>query len=81
MKLDRERAGTEATTDIALDLNNIGEGFREAGDMQRARTAFEEGLSVSAKVGDLALRIQASLLHNFGVLLTGEGDLRNAHSN
>ena len=78
LNFDRERAGAEATTDIALDLNNVGEGFREAGDMQRARTAFEEGLSVAAKVGDSALRIEASLLHNYGVLLAGEGDLQNA---
>jgi CHAT domain-containing protein len=76
--LDRERAGTSPTADIALDLNNIGEGLREVGDLPGAKSAFEEGLSVTEKVGDSALRLRATLLHNIGVLLAGQNDLANA---
>jgi CHAT domain-containing protein/tetratricopeptide (TPR) repeat protein len=78
LKLDRERAGASPTADIALDLNNIGEGLREVGDLPAAKTAFEEGLAATEKVGDSALRLHATLLHNMGVLLAGQNDLANA---
>ena len=78
LKLDRERAGAAPTVDIALDLNNIGEGLRETGNIPGAKAALDEGLGVTEKLGDSALRIQATLLHNLAVLLVGGGDLGNA---
>jgi CHAT domain-containing protein len=78
LKLDRERAGATLTADIALDFNNIGEGLREVGDLPGAKTAFEEGLAVTEKLGDSVLRLRATLLHNQGVLLADQNDLPNA---
>lgn len=78
LKIDIEIAGEKASAGVALDFNNIGEGLFDSGYILDAKAAFEKGLALVARQGDKGLRLQATLLHNFGVLLAGEADFPNA---
>lgn len=68
LRLDRARTEGKPNSDVALDLNNIGENLRAEEKWTEAEKAYEEGLGIASALGRTADLTRATLLQDLGVL-------------